>query len=70
MATTIRLVNTSEDTGEGTGPSATGRLWSVARQLILDLRGRVHAYQLLLCGITNVGGNYEAASLTLAETAV
>jgi EAL and modified HD-GYP domain-containing signal transduction protein len=69
MASAIRLVNTSEDTGGCTGPSATGRLWSVARQPILDLRGRVHAYKLLLRGVSGLDRNGEALSLTLAETA-
>jgi c-di-GMP phosphodiesterase len=69
MAATIRLVNTSEDGGKGTGPSANGRLCSVARQPILDLRGRVHAYELLLRGVTELDANGEVLSLTLAETA-
>jgi len=69
MATTIQLINTSQDTGEGTGPTAAGRLCSIARMPILDLRGRVHAYKLLLRGVTGLDGNGETLSLTLAETA-
>ena len=69
MATSIRLVNTSEDPGESAGLAAAGRLCSIARQPILDLRGRIHAYELLLRGATGLGGSGEAVSLTLAETA-
>ncbi len=68
MATTIRQINTSKDTGDGKGPRTNGRLCSVARQPILDLRGRVHAYKLLLRGAMELDGNCEALSLTLAET--
>jgi c-di-GMP phosphodiesterase len=68
MTTSIRLVNTSKDAGAGTEPNATSRLCSVARLPILDLRGRVHAYKLLLRGVTELEGA-GAVSLTLPEIA-
>jgi len=54
---------------EATRPSAAGRLCSIARQPILDLHSRVHAYELLLRGAMGVDGNLEAVDRNMAETA-
>ena len=65
MATPTRAVCTSEDTR----PYAAGRLCAVARQPILDLRGRVHAYELLFRNGTELDGNGEPAFKVMADTA-
>ena len=65
MATPVRAVSISEDTR----PNASGLLCSVARQPILDLHGRVHAYELLMRGVTQSAVNCELDFRTLAETA-
>jgi EAL and modified HD-GYP domain-containing signal transduction protein len=65
MATPSRPVSRSEDTR----PSVTRMLCSVARQPILDLRGRLHAYELLLRGGTELDGNGQPVWRTMAETA-
>ena len=64
MATRIRPVHSSEETR----PRASDQLYSVARQPILDLYGRVHAYELLWRGVTELDGNGETVNRNLAET--
>ncbi len=65
MATPFRPIHSSEETQ----PGATNRLYSIARQPILDLRGRLHAYELRLRGVPELDGIGEEASRTLTETA-
>jgi len=65
MATTGRSINGSEDRP----PHATGRLCCVARQPILDLHSRVHAYELLLRGGTELEGSGEPVGRNMAEAA-
>ena len=65
MATPVGPVYLSEDTRRG----AQGRPCSIARQPILDLQNRVHAYELLLRGGTELEGNGEPVCRTMAETA-
>jgi len=65
MATPVRAVCNSEVIR----PNTSDLLCSVARQPILDLHGRVHAYELLMRGVTQSAGNCELVCRTLAETA-
>lgn len=65
MATPVRPIPDSEEAH----PESKSKLCSVARQPILDLHGRVHAYELLMRGVTQSEGNGELACRTLAETA-
>jgi|CZKL01.1.fsa_nt_gi EAL and modified HD-GYP domain-containing signal transduction protein len=65
MDTPVRPANNTE----GTPPSAPGHLYSVARQPILDLHGRVHAYELLFRGGTELDGCAELVGRTMVETA-
>ena len=65
MATPVRAVCTSEDTR----PRTSGGLYSVSRQPILDLRGRIHAYELLFRDGTGLDRNGEPASSAMADTA-
>ncbi|HUD54490.1 MAG TPA: HDOD domain-containing protein [Terracidiphilus sp.] len=65
MDTPVRSVSKTEDTQ----PRVPGLLYMVVRQPILDLRGRVHAYELLLRGRTALSGNGEPVVRTVAETA-
>ena len=64
MTTPVQPVCSSNDTRR----HVPGRLCSVARQPILDLHSRVHAYELLLCGATELNGSGEAACRNMAET--
>lgn len=61
MAATVAPVHNFVDQGA----QSTGRLYSVVRQPILDLRGRVHAYELLFRGEPDGGDAY----LNLLDTA-
>jgi EAL and modified HD-GYP domain-containing signal transduction protein len=54
---------------ENTPLSTPGHLYSVARQPILDLHGRVHAYELLFRGGNVPDGSAELVARTMAETA-
>jgi EAL and modified HD-GYP domain-containing signal transduction protein len=65
MATPVRAICTFEETGL----NASGRLCLVARQPILDLRGRVHAYELLFREGTESERNGRPVSRTMADTA-
>jgi len=65
MVTPGQLVNGPEDAR----PSAAGRLCCVARQPILDLHSRVHAYELLFRGGTELEGGGAPAGRNIAETA-
>jgi EAL and modified HD-GYP domain-containing signal transduction protein len=65
MATPGRSVNGSEDRRR----NAAGRHCCVARQPILDLHSRVHAYELLLRGETELERSGEPAGCNMAETA-
>jgi EAL and modified HD-GYP domain-containing signal transduction protein len=59
MAAATQLIHNREDHAI----EAPGRLRSVVRQPILDLRGRVHAYELLFRGETDSDGVTAEASL-------
>jgi EAL and modified HD-GYP domain-containing signal transduction protein len=61
MAATVAPVHNFVDQGA----ESTGRLFSVVRQPLLDLRGRVHAYELLFRGDPDGG----APDSNLLETA-
>jgi EAL and modified HD-GYP domain-containing signal transduction protein len=65
MVAPVQAACISEDTRH----LASGRLCSVARQPILDLRGRVHAYELLFRGETELGGNRQPVSRSMSDTA-
>jgi EAL and modified HD-GYP domain-containing signal transduction protein len=65
METPISLSHNSEDTR----PNATSRLCSVARQPILDLRSRVHAYKLHLRAGTESAGDGQPDRCAMAEAA-
>ena len=65
MATPIRSVSNAEDTQ----PKVPAVPYMVARQPILDLRGRVHAYELLHREQTALSGNGEPVVRTVSETA-
>jgi c-di-GMP phosphodiesterase len=65
MATPVQAVNSSENAR----PGAEGRLYSVARQPILDLHGRVHAYHLIFRRGSELDGNGESVFRRMAETA-
>jgi EAL and modified HD-GYP domain-containing signal transduction protein len=65
MTTPVRASCTSEEKR----PNASGRVNSVARQPILDLRGRVHAYELLFRQGTELNSNGEPVSRIMADTA-
>ena len=65
MATPARPVRNSEDQPS----NASGLLYSVARQPILDLHGRLHAYELLMRGVRQLTEDCATACPTLAETA-
>ncbi|MGO9433361.1 MAG: EAL and HDOD domain-containing protein [Terracidiphilus sp.] len=64
MATPSRSVSNTEDTQ----PKLPGGLHMVARQPILDQRGRIHAYKLLFRGGTEQSANAEQVSISMAET--
>jgi len=65
MVTPARAICTVEEKR----PDASGRPFSVARQPILDLRGRVHAYELVFREGTELDGNGKPVSRTMADTA-
>jgi EAL and modified HD-GYP domain-containing signal transduction protein len=65
MATPIRSVANTEDAESG----VPGGLHMVARQPILDQRGRVHAYKLRFRGGTNRDESAAQAWLSMAKTA-
>jgi EAL and modified HD-GYP domain-containing signal transduction protein len=65
MATATEPVNRDNDPKT----EETGGLRAVARQPILDLQGRVHAFKLLLRGPSQPGGEGKRASEDLLETA-
>jgi EAL and modified HD-GYP domain-containing signal transduction protein len=65
MATPIRSVSNTEDTQ----PRVLGGLYMVARQPILDQRGRVHAYKLRFRGETEQAEITAQTCLSMAETA-
>ncbi len=59
--------------GDGEAPSSPGDLRYVARQPILDVRGKVHGYELLFrSGPTAVGfqGNGDAATRTVLDNTI
>jgi EAL and modified HD-GYP domain-containing signal transduction protein len=66
MGTPVRPVLNTKDTQ----PGSPGGPYIVARQPILDLRGRVHAFELFFRGGTELNGNGEPVARTIAETAV
>jgi EAL and modified HD-GYP domain-containing signal transduction protein len=59
------LIPNSEETIHEAG----GQLYSVARVPILDLNSRIHAYALLMRGVTRPEESGEEVSRTLSETA-
>ncbi|MGA7343064.1 MAG: hypothetical protein WBX18_20855, partial [Terracidiphilus sp.] len=65
MATPVPTVSNTE----GTQPESSGGPYIVARQPILDARGRVHAFELLFRGGTELNGNGEPVPRAMAETA-
>ncbi len=65
MAIPIRSVSDTENAQ----PRVPSGLYMVARQPILDQRGRVHAYKLLFRGGTEQAGDAEQVCLSMAETA-
>lgn len=64
MSTPVSLVLKAEDTQ----PGSSGGPYIVARQPILDLRGRVHAFEVVFRGGTALNGKGEQAARTMAET--
>ena len=64
MATSMRQVNSNEEFRT----SSSDRLYSVVRQPVLDLNSRVYAYELRWRGVSQLGGDKQAANCTLAET--
>jgi EAL and modified HD-GYP domain-containing signal transduction protein len=65
MATPIDPVNDSEQAQ----PGSTARLHAAVRQPILDLHGRVHAYELVFRQEIERDGNCELPGSTMTETA-
>ena len=65
METPVRLISKTEDPR----PSISCALHMVARHPILDLRGRVHAYELLFRERREQNGNEQPVARAVAETA-
>lgn len=65
MAAPIRSVANTKDAQS----RIPGGLYMIARQPVLDQRGRIHAYKLLFHGGTDEAGGTEQVCLSMAETA-